>query len=142
MEKTYWQKLLHNYMHELSEIASKLKSIMSKYPCEKDEKPDRKRMRAEIKEVLADYSTPDLKRLTDLLRKLPLFENRANELCGKDWLSNSISVWDDIRKSAEERKLKHPAMFPIQLAKRLIECFTNDSQDTILDPFAGEYSRN
>ena len=28
-------------------------------------------------------------------------------------------------------------MFPAELAKRLIECFTNDSQDTILDPFAG-----
>lgn len=137
MGKTYWQELLHSYLQELSEIASKLKSIMSKYPCEKDDKPDRKRMRVEIKEVLADYSTPDLKRLADLLRKLPSFENRANELCGKDWLFNSISVWDDIRKSAEERKLKHPAMFPIQLAKRLIECFTNDNQDTILDPFAG-----
>ena len=137
MEKTLWQKILHDYMQEISEIASNLKSIMSKYPCEKDGKPDRKRMRAEIKEVLADYSTPDLKRLTDLLRKLPSFENRANELNGKDWLSNSISVWDDIRKSAEERKLKHPAMFPAALAKRLIECFTNDSQDIILDPFAG-----
>ena len=33
--------------------------------------------------------------------------------------------------------MKHPAMFPAELAKRLIECFTNESQDTILDPFAG-----
>ena len=137
MSRTLWQERLHNFMQDLSEIASNLKSIMSEYPCEEGEKLDRRSMRAEIKEVLADYSTPDLKRVTDLLRKLPSFENRANELCGKDWLSNSISVWDDIRKSAEERKLKHPAMFPAELAKRLIESFTNDNQDTILDPFAG-----
>jgi len=46
---------------------------------------------------------------------------RANSLDGKRWLQNSISVWSDIRKSPEELKLKHPAMFPAALAARLIE---------------------
>lgn len=137
MNKTEWQQLLNDYMQDLSEAASNLESIMSKYPCEEGEKPNRKRMRQDIKEVIDDYSTPEMKRLTDLLRKLPSFDKRANELNGKEWLQSSISVWDDIRKSAEERSLKHPAMFPAELAKRLIKCFTNDNQGTILDPFAG-----
>ena len=137
MSNALWQQRLSEYMQELSTAANKLESLMSDYPCDKGEKPNRKRMREDIKEVLADYSTPEMKRLTDLLRKLPSFDKRANELNGKDWLCNSISVWDNIRKSAEERKLGHPAMFPAELAQRLIECFTNDSQDTILDPFSG-----
>ena len=137
MNKILWQQMLKDYMQELSNMANNLESIMSDYPCKEGEKPNRKSMRQDIKEVLDDYSTPEMKRLTDLLRKLPSFGKRANELNGKEWLQNSISVWDDIRKSAEERKLGHPAMFPAELAKRLIECFTNDSQDTILDPFAG-----
>jgi len=60
-------------------------------------------------------------------------------LNGKTWLQYSISVWNDIRKSAEELKLNHPAMFPAALCKRLIEIFTKES-DLVLDPFAGSGS--
>jgi hypothetical protein len=35
---------------------------------------------------------------------------RANELSGKEWLRNSISVWSDITKSKEERSTKHPVV--------------------------------
>ena len=63
--------------------------------------------------------------------------NRANDLNGVRWLRNSISIWSDIRKTAEEYSLKHPAMFPAQLATRLIESFTRSDQTRILDPFAG-----
>ena len=62
---------------------------------------------------------------------------RANSLGGKRWLQNSISVWSDIRKSPEELKLKHPAMFPAALAARLIESFLPEGPHTVLDPFAG-----
>ena len=62
---------------------------------------------------------------------------RANELDGKTWLRYSVSVWSDIRKTKEETALKHPAMFPIMLARRLIECFTHSESSLILDPFAG-----
>lgn len=62
---------------------------------------------------------------------------RANELDGKSWLRYSISVWSDIRKSAEETGLNHPAIFPVALARRLIEIFTNAAQNIVLDPFAG-----
>ena len=61
----------------------------------------------------------------------------ANELDGKTWLRHSVSVWSDIRKTKEETDLKHPAMFPIALAQRLIACFTPPEGSLILDPFAG-----
>ena len=61
----------------------------------------------------------------------------ANELDGKTWLRYSVSVWGDIRKTKEEAELKHPAMFPIALAHRLIACFTPPEGSLILDPFAG-----
>lgn len=63
--------------------------------------------------------------------------HRANDLDGTQWLRNSISVWDDIRKTPEEHSLKHPAMFPVQLVTRLIESFTRSDQTQILDPFVG-----
>ena len=62
---------------------------------------------------------------------------RANGLDGRDWERFSISVWSDIRKTTEEKKLGHPAMFPLSLASRLIRCFTPDGDSLVLDPFAG-----
>ena len=62
---------------------------------------------------------------------------RANELDGKKWLKYSISIWNDLRKSKEEMNLGHPAMFPSDLAQRLIECFTNEEGCLIFDPFVG-----
>ncbi len=66
---------------------------------------------------------------------------RCNDLDGKRWLQNSISVWSDLRKTAEEQRLKHPAQFPIALAERLIESFLPATGDhVILDPFCGSGS--
>src|SRR5262249_14134917 len=42
-------------------------------------------------------------------------EKRCNALDGKTWLQYSISVWGDVKKSAEELRLKHPALFPVAL---------------------------
>lgn len=63
-----------------------------------------------------------------------------NALDGKRWIQNSISVWSDIRKSTEEVRLKHPAIFPEMLVERLIETFLPLQGDVILDPFAGSGS--
>lgn len=63
--------------------------------------------------------------------------HRANTLDGKTWTKYSISIWSDIRKTREEQELGHPAMFSLQLAQRLIECFTTEQDTLILDPFAG-----
>jgi len=76
----------------------------------------------------------------ELVHKNRNFTKKANELDGKTWLRYSISVWNDIRKSKEEMKLNHPAMFPVQLPKRLIEIYTNDSMKVVLDPFMGSGS--
>lgn len=65
---------------------------------------------------------------------------RCNELDGKRWLQNSISVWDDIRKTADENRLKHPALFPSMLVQRLIESFLPPEGQVILDPMAGSGS--
>jgi DNA modification methylase len=62
---------------------------------------------------------------------------RANRLDGKAWTRNSISVWSDIRKTPEEARLKHPALFPAALASRLIACFAAPGDEVVLDPFAG-----
>src|SRR5262245_41984440 len=68
------------------------------------------------------------------LRRQPA---RCNALDGKKWLQNSISVWGDVRKSPEELRLKHPAMFPLMLAERLIESFLPNGSHLVLDPFCG-----
>jgi len=64
-------------------------------------------------------------------------KKKANELDGKTWTRYSISIWSDIRKSKDELKYDHPAMFPIALIERLIACFTNKDDKFILDPFMG-----
>ena len=64
----------------------------------------------------------------------------CNVLDGKRWLQNSISVWSDIRKTTEENRLKHPAMFPEMLVERLVETFLRPDAQVILDPFAGSGS--
>jgi len=63
--------------------------------------------------------------------------HRANDLDGTTWTRYSISIWSDIKKTKEEIDLKHPAIFPIALVKRLISCFTTSEDKVILDPFAG-----
>ena len=65
-------------------------------------------------------------------------KEKLNELDGKTWEKYSISVWD-IVKTREETKLRHPAMFPIELCKRLIEIYTKKG-DVVLDPFMGSGS--
>ena len=62
---------------------------------------------------------------------------RANDLDGRTWQRYSISIWSDIRKTPEESRLGHPAIFPMQLVIRLINCFTTEEDQTILDPFCG-----
>lgn len=65
-------------------------------------------------------------------------KEKLNELNGKTWERYSISIWDVI-KSREESKLKHPAMFPVELCRRFIEIYTKKG-DVVLDPFMGSGS--
>ena len=50
--------------------------------------------------------------------------SKRTALDGKTWLRYSISVWDDIEKSPEEKALRHPALYPCVLrvlAERFLE---------------------
>ena len=70
-------------------------------------------------------------------RKRTVSSRKANDLDGKTWLKNSISIWSDISKTTEETALKNPAMFPAQLVSRLVESFTRPDQTVVLAPFSG-----
>ncbi len=63
---------------------------------------------------------------------------RLNALDGKTWTRYSISVWDTV-KSPQEMKLRHPAMFPAELVKRLINIYTKKG-NVVLDTFMGSGS--
>lgn len=67
----------------------------------------------------------------------PKLVNKTNNLSGKEWLQNSFSIWRDLGKNEEERKLKHPAIFTIKLVSKLIDTFCKSESSLILDPFAG-----
>ena len=70
----------------------------------------------------------------------PKPRRHCNHLDGKRWLQNSISIWGDIRKSTDEVRLNHPAMFPAMLVERLIDTFLAPEGNVVLDPFSGSGS--
>ena len=55
----------------------------------------------------------------------------------EDFLDATISVWDILPESA--RRVGHPAPFPVELPRRLIELYTF-AGDLVLDPFLGSGS--
>ena len=63
--------------------------------------------------------------------------NKTNNLSGKEWLQNSFSIWRDLGKTEEEKKLHHPAIFTIKLVSKLIDTFCKPNGGKILDCFAG-----
>lgn len=65
---------------------------------------------------------------------------RCNDLDGRRWMQNSLSVWSDLRKTADELRLKHPAQFPVALVERLMESLLPAGAHTVLDPFCGSGS--
>jgi DNA modification methylase len=66
----------------------------------------------------------------------PMSSKRANDLTGKEWLQNSFSIWRDLRKDSEEKKLEHPASYPVSLCEKLIKTFARN-ECHVLDPFNG-----
>jgi len=68
-------------------------------------------------------------------------KKRANNLDGKQWLKHSLSVWRGPIRSPEEKKLGHPAVFPVELVKKIIESLVFINPETspplIFDPFGG-----
>lgn len=70
-------------------------------------------------------------------RKTPA--KRANLLSGSQWLQHSFSIWRGLDKTSAERKIGHPAMFPVSLVSRILDAYTR-CEGTLLDPFAGSGS--
>jgi len=55
----------------------------------------------------------------------------------RDWMKNQIGVWQFMYEPRDIRdKNVHPAVFPIALAKRVIEQFTHKGE-LVIDPFVG-----
>lgn len=55
----------------------------------------------------------------------------------RDWMKNQIGVWQFMYEPRDVRdKSVHPAVFPIAMAKRVIEQFTHRGE-LVLDPFVG-----
>lgn len=55
----------------------------------------------------------------------------------RDWMKNQIGVWQFLYEPRDIRdKSVHPAVFPIAMAKRVIEQFTHRGE-LVLDPFVG-----
>lgn len=67
-------------------------------------------------------------------------KDRFNQLNGAKWLQHSFSIWRDISKNTEESTLNHPAIFPISLAERLIDIYTDKKGVVVLDPMVGSGS--
>ncbi len=67
-------------------------------------------------------------------------KDRFNQLNGAKWLQHSFSIWRDASKNTEELALNHPAIFPISLAERLIDIYTDKKGVVVLDPMVGSGS--
>ena len=64
---------------------------------------------------------------------------KMNNLTGKEWLQESFTIWSGIRKNKEEIALKHPAIFPSQLPKKLINIYTRRKGSKILRSIHGHW---
>lgn len=63
--------------------------------------------------------------------------NHINCMEAKEWLKSQIGVWQFFYEGRDIRdKKKHPATFPIALARKVTELFTHRGE-LVLDPFVG-----
>ncbi len=63
--------------------------------------------------------------------------NKMNCLDAKEWLKSQLGVWQFYYNGKDMRdKTVHPAVFPVNLAKRVIEVFSHRGE-LVLDPFLG-----
>ena len=65
---------------------------------------------------------------------------KCNNLDGKTWLKYSFSILRDVAKTKEEKRFKHPAMFPSQMTSRFIEISSKEEGEIVLNPFMGSGS--
>ena len=74
--------------------------------------------------------------MVGVMNMLTLNKKTANLLDGKNWLKNSFSIWRNIGKNNEEKKINHPAIFTERLINKLLDSYSC-SEGVLIDPFAG-----
>ncbi len=63
--------------------------------------------------------------------------NHINCLTPKEWIKSQLGVWQFTYSSKDIRdKEMHPATFPLNLTKKIIELFSHEGE-LVLDPFVG-----
>lgn len=63
--------------------------------------------------------------------------NKLNCLTAKEWIKRQLGVWQFSYEKRDIRdKTLHPATFPLQLARQVIQLFTH-AGELVLDPFVG-----
>jgi len=73
----------------------------------------------------------------DFIKTCECKNNHINCLTAKEWIKNQLGVWQFYYEKRDIRdKGKHPATYPISLARRIIELFTHQGE-LVLDPFNG-----
>src|SRR4030065_1256233 len=64
-------------------------------------------------------------------------DNHLNCLTAKEWIKNQLGVWQFTYEKRDIRdKNLHPAVFPISLAKKVINIFSHEGE-LVIDPFVG-----
>lgn len=72
-----------------------------------------------------------------MLRTCECPPNHLNCLTPKEWMKSQLGVWQFNYESRDIRdKTKHPATYPIALAKKCIELFSHKGE-LVIDPFSG-----
>jgi DNA modification methylase len=69
-------------------------------------------------------------------RKRRTFENKLNELSGKEWIKFTKSWFIHRPKPRGDSKIRHPASFPESLVQEFIQFFTKPGE-LVVDPFLG-----
>lgn len=92
-----------------------------------------------MKPTVAEKKSNEVDVVGDTVRKVDP-RNRLNELTAKEWIVETISVWNQKGLGAGHPDAKierqHPAPFSFTDVGRLIRFFTKSGQ-TVLDPFVG-----
>ncbi len=71
------------------------------------------------------------------IRNCECKENHINCMTAKQWIRSQLGVWQFTYEKRDIRDKKtHPAVFPISLAKQVIELFTHVGE-LVVDPFVG-----
>lgn len=84
-------------------------------------------------------ASPDVSQKIDIgfTRTCQCEPNHINCLTAKEWIKHQLGVWQFYYEKRDIRdKEKHPATFPISLAKKVISLFSHEGE-LVLDPFVG-----